>query len=105
MRSDTEHLNQWDEAVQGYPADQREDVCWHRTRQIEHLACDAYSRLLRDAALRDRFRADGTIADFWSLPDGQRGSLWESPSTSPVNLSCRSTISGKEHVPCKKKNP
>ena len=29
MRSDTEHLNPWDEAVQTYPADQREDVCWH----------------------------------------------------------------------------
>jgi hypothetical protein len=42
MRSDTEHVHSWDEAVQGYPADQRANVCWQRTRQIEHLACDAY---------------------------------------------------------------
>jgi hypothetical protein len=79
MRSDTEHLNPWDEAVQGYPADQREDVCWHRTRQIEHLACDAYSRLLRDAALRDHFRTEAAIAAFWKLPDDQRRALWGKP--------------------------
>jgi hypothetical protein len=55
MRSDTEHLHAWDKAVQNYPADQREDVCWQRTRQMEYLACDAYSRLLHDAALREHF--------------------------------------------------
>lgn len=64
MRSDTEHLHEWDKAVQSYPANQREDVCWHRTRQIEQLASDAYSRLLRGAALREHFRTDATIADF-----------------------------------------
>jgi len=79
MRSDTEHLNPWDEAVQSYPADQRDDVCWHRTRQIEHLACDAYSRLLRDAALRDHFRTEAEMAAFWKLPDDQRRALWGKP--------------------------
>ena len=79
MRSDTEHLNPWDEAVQSYPADQREDVCWHRTRQIEHLACDAYSRVLRDAALREHFRTEAAIAVFWKLPDDQRRALWGKP--------------------------
>jgi hypothetical protein len=56
MRSNTEHLHAWDKAVQNYPEEQREDVCWHRTRQIEKLASDAYSRVLRDAALREHFR-------------------------------------------------
>ncbi len=79
MRSDTEHLSPWEEAVQKYPADQREDVCWHRTRQIEHLACDAYSRLLRDAALRAHFRTEAAIATFWKLPDDQRRTLWGKP--------------------------
>jgi hypothetical protein len=79
MRSDTEHLNPWDEAVQSYSADQREDVCWHRTRQIEHLACDAYSRLLRDSALRDHFRTEAVIAAFWKFPDDQRRALWGKP--------------------------
>jgi hypothetical protein len=79
MRSDTEHLNPWDEAVQSYPAEQREDVCWHRTRQVEHLACDAYSRLLRDAALRTRFRTETEMAAFWKLPDDQRQTIWGKP--------------------------
>lgn len=79
MRSDTEHVQPWDRAVQGYPADQREDVCWQRTRQIEHLACDAYSRLLRDAALRDHFRTNDVLAAFWKMPDDQRRALWGKP--------------------------
>jgi hypothetical protein len=79
MRSDTEHLNPWDEAVQNYPQDQREDVCWHRTRQLERLACDAYSRLLRDAALRQHFQTETTISAFWKLPDDQRRMLWGKP--------------------------
>jgi len=54
-------------------------VCWHRTRQIEHLACDAYSRLLRDASLRDHFRTDAAIAAFWKVPDDQRSALWGKP--------------------------
>ena len=79
IRSDTEHLNPWDNSVQRFPLDQREDVCWQSTRQIEHLACDAYSRLLRDPALRKHFRTEDTIAAFWKLLDGQRRGLWGTP--------------------------
>ena len=80
MRSDTEHLNPWDKAMENkYPPDKREEVCWQRTRQIEDLACDAYSRLLRDSALRKHFRTEDTIAAFWKLPDGQRRGLWDTP--------------------------
>lgn len=79
MRSDTEHVHSWDKAVQNFPAEQREDLCWQRTRQIEHLACDAYSRLLREAALRAHFRTDAGIAAFWKMPDHQRRALWGQP--------------------------
>jgi hypothetical protein len=79
MRSDTEHLHPWDEAVQNYPVDQRDDVCWQRTRQMEKLASDVYSRVLRDSALRGHFRTDATIASFWKLPDDQKRSLWGQP--------------------------
>lgn len=79
MRSGTEHLNPWDHAVQSYPADQREDVCWHRTRQIEHLACNAYSRLLRNDALRQHFETEAAIAAFWKLQDEQRRAIWGKP--------------------------
>ena len=79
MRSATEHLNPWDEPVQCYPLDEREAVCLHRTRQIERLACDAYSRLLCDTALREHFRSDDAIAMFWNLPDTQRYRYWGTP--------------------------
>ena len=80
MRSATEHLNPWDEAVrQRYPLGKREAVCLQRTRQIERLACDAYSRLLRNPALREHFRTDDAIAKFWNLPDSQRCELWGTP--------------------------
>ena len=77
MRSATEHLNPWDKAVEEYPLHKREDVCLQRTRQIELLACDAYSRLLRDTDLRERFRTDDAIKAFWKLPDHKRYSLWD----------------------------
>ena len=72
MRSATEHMNAWDKAVQGYPPHQREYVCWQRTRQIEHLACDAYARLLRNPTLREHFRAEDTITAFWKLRDDEK---------------------------------
>lgn len=76
MRSATEHLQDWDKPIETYQAGAREDVCWQRTRQIEHLACFAYSRLLLDATMREHFRTDTTTAEFWSLPDDKRRSLW-----------------------------
>ena len=79
MRSATEHLHPWDKAVQSYPPDQRKAVGWQRTRQIEHLACDAYSRLLRDPDLREHFRTEDAIVAFWRLMDGQRSELWGTP--------------------------
>lgn len=79
MRSATEHLNRWDEPVRSYSVSEREEVCWKRTRQIERLACDAYSRLLRDRDLRKHFRTDDEIERFWKLPYSQRCELWGTP--------------------------
>ena len=79
MRSGTEHLHPWDKAVRKYPAEEREDVCWQRTRQIERLACDAYSRLLRNSMLRSYFRTDTKIEDFWKLRANQRSAIWGKP--------------------------
>jgi hypothetical protein len=76
MRSDTEHLQDWNRAVQKYAASERENVCWQRTRQIERLACFAYSRLLLDANLRAHFRTDDTLAQFWKLRDNERRAIW-----------------------------
>ena len=79
MRSATEHLNRWYEPVQCYPRGKREAVCLKRTRQVERLACDAYSRLLGNPALREHFRTKHAIAKFWKLPDSRRCELWGAP--------------------------
>ncbi|MXY70329.1 MAG: hypothetical protein F4Y47_17505 [Acidobacteriia bacterium] len=76
LRSATEHLNRWDKAVMSYRKGEREAICLQRTLQMERLACDAYSRLLRKPALRDHFRTDDAIAEFWKLPNSQRCELW-----------------------------
>ncbi|HKN02034.1 MAG TPA: hypothetical protein VJX23_16080 [Candidatus Binataceae bacterium] len=79
MRSDAEHVHPWDRTVQGYPADQRNDLCWQRTRQMERLACDAYVRLLSDDRLRNHFRTDDLTAAFWKVEDDQRRAVWPNP--------------------------
>ncbi len=77
MRSDTEHLNPLDGALQSHRPNQH--VGWGRTRQMEHLACDAYSRLMRDPALCDHFRTDDAIAAFWKFRDDYQQALWGTP--------------------------
>lgn len=79
MRSDTEHLHDWNRAVKIYPAAEQEDVCLQRTRQIERLACVAYARVLKDATIREYFRSEATMTKFWKLKDDKRSELWGNP--------------------------
>ena len=79
MRSDTEHLQDWNRAVQNYPVSERENVCWQRTRQIGKLACYAFSRVLLDSDVQSHYRTDVTLAQFWKLPDDQRRAIWGKP--------------------------
>jgi hypothetical protein len=79
MRSDTEHLQDWNRAVQNYPASEREDVCWQRARQIELLVCYAYAHILRNANIQGHYRTDDTLAQFWKLRDHERRAVWVDP--------------------------
>lgn len=78
-RSAAEHLNPWDTALTGHEPNERENVAWQRTRQMERLACDAYSRLLRDSDLREHFQTETAMEAFWSLQDHERRELWGTP--------------------------
>jgi hypothetical protein len=80
MRSDTEHLHDWNRAVKIYAPAEQEDVCWQRTRQIERLACVAYSPVLREATIREHFRTESAMAAFWKLADDKRRSIWGDPT-------------------------
>lgn len=79
MRSDTEHMHDWDSSLQSYPADDRENVALHRTRQMEALACFAYSRVLDDPVVGAHFKDESQQRNFWTaLDDAQRREIWGS---------------------------
>lgn len=87
MRSDAEHLHSWERAVMSYPSSERDDVCWQRTRQMQSLACDAYSRILLNPEIRLHFRTEESLEAFWKLGDHATRSIWGKPlniTTEPV---------------------
>jgi hypothetical protein len=87
MRSDAEHLHSWERAVMSYPVDERDDICWQRTRQMQSLACDAYSRILLNPNIREHFRTETSLENFWRLGDHATRAIWEKPlniTTEPV---------------------
>ena len=69
MRSDTEHLNEWDSALNSYPVSDRENVASQRLRQAERLACFAYCKIFDDSALRRHFETELSLRQFWSSTD------------------------------------
>lgn len=75
MRSDTEHLNEWEGSLLPYPENDRGNVALQRTRQMERLACFAYCKVLDDAGLSRHFETDDGLRAFWtSIDDATRRS-------------------------------
>ncbi|RSL16756.1 hypothetical protein EDE15_2279 [Edaphobacter aggregans] len=79
MRSDAEHLHSWERAVMSYPKTERDDVCWQRTRQMQFLACDAYTKILLHPDIGNYFRTEQTLENFWKLGDQGTRSIWGKP--------------------------
>ena len=71
MRCDIEHVHEWDRSLQTYPAVKREDVALWRTRQMEALACAAYTKILLDPKLAEHFYDEGELVAFWQKPDDE----------------------------------
>jgi len=69
MRSDVEHLHEWDRSLATYGVSDREDIAYWRTRQMESLACMAYAKIFRDIALQQHFFTDTAIGQFWGKPE------------------------------------
>jgi hypothetical protein len=77
MRSDTEHLHPWDRSLQSHAANVRQDVALQRTRQLEALACLAYSQILENDSIREHFRNETAQRNFWrQLDDASRRAAW-----------------------------
>ena len=77
MRSDTEHIHDWDRSVKT-PGETSNDVALWRTRQMEALARFAYAHILRNSKLHKHFENDDTLREFWgaSLDDATRFAIW-----------------------------
>jgi hypothetical protein len=69
MRCDVEHVHDWDRSLGAYDIDDRENVAYWRTRQMETLACATYARIFEEESLRKNFHTDATIAHFWQMPE------------------------------------
>ncbi|HLG14184.1 MAG TPA: hypothetical protein VJH03_06570 [Blastocatellia bacterium] len=76
MRCDVEHVHKWDRSLNNYPDQEIESVALLRTRQMESLACSAYSCVLSNPSLQRHFVADADIEAFWKLPEADRRILW-----------------------------
>ena len=76
MRSDTEHLNEWDKSLTAHS--DPEQTAFERTLEVESLASFAYVRILEDAALRENFVDDEKLKEFWALDDRARREAWGS---------------------------
>jgi hypothetical protein len=71
MRCDIEHVHEWDRSLQGYPAAERENIALWKTRQMEALACAAYTKILLDSTLAAYFYDDNKLAAFWQRPEDE----------------------------------
>jgi hypothetical protein len=69
MRSNVEHVHDWDRSMTNYASADREDVAYWRTRQMETLACMAYARIFTDSALQQNFYSDAALQQFWQKPE------------------------------------
>jgi hypothetical protein len=76
LRSMAEHLNNWENALESYSPDVREETALLRTRQMERLACFSYTCLLEHQSIRSHYISEKDMKDFWGLPDNQRKQRW-----------------------------
>jgi len=77
MRSDAEHVHDWDRSLQNVAPENAEDVGSWRTRQMEALACFAYTHVLTNSQLHPYFKNDAQLSVFWNkLTDAERFKLW-----------------------------
>ncbi len=68
LRSAAEHLSPMHSKLDRFDPDRRNDILATRSYQAEILARFAFCSVLEDVAVRDRFKSDDTIADFWTAP-------------------------------------
>lgn len=87
MRSDVEHMHDWDRSLQTYAAAEREDIALWRTRQMESLACAAYTKILLDPRLGQHFYDETKLTAFWQKPEDEiRSAFGDVPDITKLQI-------------------
>jgi hypothetical protein len=76
MRSDAEHIHEWDKSLRNHPTDQRDSIALHRTRQVETLVKSIYASILLGETICQHFQTDETLGEFWKKPEPERKAIW-----------------------------
>jgi hypothetical protein len=79
LRSCAEHMNDFVQVLNGYPADERDQIGSLRAFQAERLAGSVYTRLLTTAALLPSFADDDSINEFWREEWAMQRDRWGAP--------------------------
>lgn len=79
MRSDVEHMHEWDRSLNTYAVSDRENVALWRTRQMEELASATYRKILSDKSLQLIFKEDATIDNFWKKTEDEIRAAFGNP--------------------------
>jgi len=70
-----EHLHSALDALPEATNQEKEKLLYRRARQVDQLARFAISRILEND-LREIYKTDVSIANFWSKPDDECTKLW-----------------------------
>jgi hypothetical protein len=79
MRSDTEHLHDWQRSLEKYKPVDRENIACLRTRQMERLATTAYAAIFKTPTVRQHFASEASQSAFWQLSEAERQVIWGKP--------------------------
>lgn len=79
LRSASEHLNDFQSVLEGYPWYEQEQIALHRAEQAEVLARHVFIQILSSERLTRLFSEDAWLDQFWALPDDQTSAFWGDP--------------------------
>jgi hypothetical protein len=79
IRSQVEHQNGWEEALDAHPASAREEIAKNRLRQVERLTLSVYWKITTISGLLPHFQNDMSLDGFWQLGDDDRRRQWPEP--------------------------
>jgi hypothetical protein len=76
IRSNVEHMHEWNGVATTEEAMRDEPILKQRLYQIESLALAVYLKIMTSSTHRNIFHSNSTIHEFWALPDDEKLRVW-----------------------------